>query len=92
MKPVLKVYVAEHCPGCGEARDIAQIIKQDYPNVTVVVIDINQPDEPVPEAVFATPTYLLNGQVVSLGNPAPADVAGWLLAKSTVAVDHDDGC
>jgi hypothetical protein len=32
------------------------------------------PPEASPEAVFATPTYLLNGRRWSLGNPSPAKV------------------
>lgn len=78
MNPTLNVYIAEHCPGCAEARQVAAAIERDYPHVAVAIIDIGQPDAVVPEAVFATPTYLLNGRVVSLGNPGPEDVARWL--------------
>jgi hypothetical protein len=35
------------------------------------------PQAIVPEAVFATPTYMLNNRIVSLGNPSPAEVARW---------------
>ncbi|MEZ4612544.1 MAG: hypothetical protein R2838_20260 [Caldilineaceae bacterium] len=30
----------------------------------------HQPDAVVPEVIFATPTYLLDGRVWSLGNPS----------------------
>jgi hypothetical protein len=38
--------------------------------VAVEVVDISQPGAPVPPQVFATPTYILNNRVVSLGNPS----------------------
>ena len=77
MKPVLKIFVAEHCSGCVEARRIAAEVGQNYPHLGVEVIDIETPDVVVPEAVFATPTYMLDDRIVSLGNPGPAEVARW---------------
>lgn len=86
MKPILEVYVTEHCPGCAEAHQIAANIARDYPQVTVNIIDIGQPGTLVPEAVFATPTYLLNSRVVSLGNPGPVDIARWLSNLQPVSI------
>ena len=77
MKPVLKIFVTEHCFGCVETLRIAAEIAQDYPHLRVEVIDLNAPEVIVPEAVFATPTYMLNNRIVSLGNPSPAEVARW---------------
>jgi len=81
MKPVLKIFVTEHCPGCSEAHQIAAWVARDYPHLGVEVIDMNAPEVSVPEVVFATPTYMLNNRIVSLGNPSPAQVAQW--AKET---------
>ena len=78
MKTTLKVYVAEHCSGCTEARNTAIRIKRDYPDVTVRVIDITDTGEIIPDEIFATPTYVLNNQVVSLGNPGPDDIVRWM--------------
>ena len=78
MKPVLKIFVADYCSGCKEALETAESVRQQYPNVLVNVIDITNSSQVVPEAVFATPTYMLNNRVVSLGNPAPEDIARWL--------------
>jgi hypothetical protein len=36
----------------------------------VQVIDVEAVPDEVPDAVFATPTYLLNQHVWSLGNPS----------------------
>ncbi len=77
MKPILKIFVIEDCPGCVEARRIAAWVAQNYANLKVEIIDLNAPEVVVPEAVFATPTYMLNNRIVSLGNPSPAEVARW---------------
>lgn len=66
----LAIYVSEHCPNCVYAREVADAIRMRYPAVVVDVIDVSESRAAVPEAVFATPTYLLNGRVWSLGNPS----------------------
>ena len=68
--PRLAIYIAEHCEICEYALEVAAWIRQSYPRVDLQIVDIHQTTEPVPECVFATPTYLLNGQVWSLGNPS----------------------
>lgn len=78
MKPVLRIFVAEHCPGCVEARNIATYVEQNYPDITLDVIDITDSQVTIPDAVFATPTYMLNDRLVSLGNPGPDDIAQWV--------------
>jgi hypothetical protein len=40
----------------------------------VALIDLADAQEPIPEAVFATPTYLLDGRLWFLGNPSPDQV------------------
>lgn len=75
MNPVLKVFVIEHCSNCDEARAIAGRIDRTYPEVQVEIIDISQPQVVVPDAVFATPTFMLNGRIVSLGTPYPEEIA-----------------
>jgi hypothetical protein len=69
--PVLTVYVAGHCPNCLYAYTVVKAVKQDFPYVDVRIVDLEDTGEAIPEAVFATPTYLLNGSVWSLGNPSP---------------------
>lgn len=48
-------------------------VEETYPQVSVRVIDVARPPQP-PSDVFAVPTFVLNGDVVSLGNPRPADL------------------
>jgi hypothetical protein len=78
MNSTLKIFIAENCPGCNDARRIAAQIEQNHPKITVALVDITEPRAAVPEAVFATPTYVLNDRIVSLGNPSPEQVAQWL--------------
>ncbi|MCB0044806.1 MAG: thioredoxin family protein [Caldilineaceae bacterium] len=69
-KVEVTIYVTPQCPNCDYAAAVADKIRHAYPDVTVRVIDLTATDEPRPDAVFATPTYLLNGRVWSLGNPS----------------------
>lgn len=82
----LVIYVAEHCMNCAYAYEVADRIRHDYPQVTLQIVDVSQPDAVVPEAVFATPTYLLNGRVWSLGNPS-SDKISDTFAAAAVVVD-----
>jgi len=68
------IYIAQHCFNCAYAYEIVDEIQEHFPHVRVRLIDLDTTTEPIPEAVFATPTYLLNGRVWSLGNPSPAQV------------------
>lgn len=70
----LKVYVTPHCFNCDYAMEVAETVRRRYPHVVVQVIDLSDPQEPRPEIVFATPTYLLNGCVWSLGNPSQQQI------------------
>jgi hypothetical protein len=70
----VSIYVTGHCANCDHAWEVAQLIRDEYPKVLVAIIDLADPQAPVPDAVFASPTYLLDGQLWSLGNPSPQQV------------------
>jgi len=74
----LKIYVRTGCVGCEEAQKTATHIEQTYSHIVVEVIDMNQPNAIIPDIVFATPTYMLNDHIVSLGNPDITDIKSWL--------------
>lgn len=78
MNMTLKIFVTEDCPNCVETHLIAHRIRRDYPFLSVEVIDIADQQAVVPEAIFATPTFMLNNRVVSLGNPKITEVAHWV--------------
>jgi hypothetical protein len=66
----LEIYIAESCFGCERAREIASKVRAwQLPHVTVHLRDLNDRDVVRPDRVFAVPTYLLDGLVISLGNP-----------------------
>jgi hypothetical protein len=66
--------VLGECANCVHARRVADAIRREYPQVTVRLVDLEKPEEPIPDAVFAAPTYLLDGRVWSLGNPSPQEI------------------
>ena len=72
--PALVIYVSNHCPLCAYAYIVAAAIRRDFPTVDVCLVNLTETTEAIPEAVFATPTYLLNGRVWSLGNPSPEKI------------------
>lgn len=70
----LAIYLSNHCPTCAYAYSVAEAIQRDFPAVHVRLINLNETAEAIPEAIFATPTYLLNGRIWSLGNPSPEKI------------------
>jgi hypothetical protein len=70
----LMIYVAQHCSTCDYTYEVAAAIRREFPQVMIQIVDLEQTTEVIPDVVFATPTYLLNGRVWSLGNPSPAQV------------------
>lgn len=63
----LQVFISDDCWSCAESRRIVTEIAPQFPDVEVELLDMNSSKRP--ETVFAAPTYLLNGRVISLGNP-----------------------
>src|SRR6266851_2523662 len=74
--PRLEVYVSSQCLNCDEAVRLAEDAAALFPTVVVRVIDLDlEVDKgPPPDPVVAVPTYVLNGRVVSLGNPYPEEL------------------
>jgi hypothetical protein len=77
----LEVYVSSQCGNCDEALLIAERAF-GIAGLEVVVVDIDAPDCFIPPSVVAVPTYILNGRVVSMGNPSReaflAELHRWL--------------
>ena len=77
----LDIYVLPGCFGYDRARQLANDVRRcRLPGVEVSLIDLSDPATVRPEPVFAVPTYLLNGRVLSLGNPEWA----WLCQQLTI--------
>jgi hypothetical protein len=63
----LDVYISEACWTCNETRQIVADLRLRLPGITMELRDIA--DERRPHSVFATPTYVLGGRAIFLGNP-----------------------
>ncbi|MCA9958323.1 MAG: hypothetical protein KC443_04785 [Anaerolineales bacterium] len=74
----LQVYVAADCWSCQETRRLVADMQLLFPDVSFELLDTAQ--TPLPDYVFAVPTYVLNGRVISLGNPTRAVLAQKLAA------------
>ncbi len=65
----LEVFLAPHCITFDEALRLVERVRRDFPAVDMWVHDLEvDPAARRPE-VFAVPTYLLDGRVLSVGNP-----------------------
>jgi hypothetical protein len=81
----LEIYVTPDCLGCETARRLAESVymrAKQYAEVRVIDLSVTGAERP--SAVFAVPTYLLDGRVISLGNPDEA----WLIAQLTPPPDR----
>ncbi|MEM7130254.1 MAG: thioredoxin family protein [Chloroflexota bacterium] len=85
----VEIFVAQHCFICEYTYEIIELIERDFPEIDLHVIDMTEPKEPIPEVVFATPTYLLNGRVWFLGNPSPDQVIDQLSELLSNESDSD---
>jgi hypothetical protein len=77
-------------PGCDEARAVARAVQEQLPALRVSVIGLDE-RRPPPERVVATPTYLLDGAVVSLGNPRGADLIRTIQRRASQRVPGQRG-
>lgn len=68
-KPILRIYVGQHCWSCEEAVRLADEVKKIFSSLSVELIDLDAKECRNVDDVFSVPTYVLNGQTISLGNP-----------------------
>lgn len=78
----LQVFIAHDCWSCAESAQIVRDVSQAVPNLIVELLDVEQIAEK-PETVFAVPTYLLNGRIISLGNPTREELRQKLLSATS---------
>ncbi len=79
----LEVYISEDCWSCAESERIVADVIDHFPNINVQFLDMSTTQQP--ENVFATPTYRLNGRVISLGNPTREELYQKLLSEQQKA-------
>jgi len=74
----LQVYTLADCWTCEETERIVTDVVSRFPNVEVAVLDMMSAEKP--DDVFAVPTYLINGRIVSLGNPTREELMQKLMS------------
>lgn len=75
----LEIYISDNCWSCEESQRIASRVRQEYSGVEVELIDLDS--QAKPSYVFAVPTYVLDGTVISLGNPSFEELGEKLQAR-----------
>jgi len=73
----LEIYISDHCDNCQEALNQAELART-VAGVEVCVVNIDAASDSVPERIIATPTYVLDGAIISLGNPRRGDLLNLL--------------
>lgn len=63
----LKVFVETDCWSCDESRRIVEELSPQFPEVIIELVDLSGTKRP--QDVYAVPTYVLDGKIISLGNP-----------------------
>ncbi len=64
----LILYADLGCVTCQRSRDLLDDIALVYPNLDVQVVEVDE-TKPLPSEIIAVPTFVLQGQVISMGNP-----------------------
>lgn len=77
---LLQVFVEAGCGTCRRALELADQARIEFPTLRVEVVNLADPSAERPETVFAVPMFMLEGQVLSLGNPHPAGLMRTLAA------------
>jgi len=67
---VLEVYVTPHCEACEHARELAAQAASEFIDVDVSIVNMAEIEVPQPAGAFAVPSFVLDGVIVSLGNPS----------------------
>lgn len=68
----LQIYITKGgCSSCDVVEEVAEQVAIRLPGLKIEIIDLNQPGSVKPPVVFAVPTYLWEGSIISLGNPDP---------------------
>ena len=70
----------EDCLGCRRSLELADHVRSRFPDVDVHVFNTGEPGGVYAHLVLASPTFILNGRKMSLGNPSPAQLDEAILA------------
>ena len=82
---LLEIYVQDGCFGCQRSFELEERARGAFPEMQVEIVDICSTDGVYRNKVAATPTYILDGEIISLGNPSPAELEAMLAIRATRA-------
>ncbi len=82
---LLEIYVQDGCFGCQRSFELAERARGAFPEMQVDIIDMLSTGGIYRSQVAATPTYILDGEIISLGNPSPAELEAMLAIRATRA-------
>ena len=85
VKPTLRIYVAQHCWSFDEAMRLSAEVQRCYNQLVVEVINLEAEGSVNRDDVFSTPTYVLEGHTISLGNPSTEELFAKLSALLEVS-------
>ncbi len=80
---LLEIYVQEGCFACRRSFELAERARAAFPEMQVDVVDFTSTEGVYRSQVAATPTYILDGEIISLGNPSPAELEARLAIRAT---------
>lgn len=76
MPHVIELFVAEHCPGCPDARRRVRAFAEGRQDVIVIERSVERELEAAQRyGLFATPAIVIDGQAVLYGAPTTAQIA-----------------
>ena len=84
---LLQVVVAGGCFGCGEAKRLFHEVRSRLPGFPIEMVDVDKTPERKPEAVFAVPSYVIEGSLAFTGNPTLEQLLSRLGALNAHAQD-----
>ncbi|MEZ4502816.1 MAG: thioredoxin family protein [Dehalococcoidia bacterium] len=88
--PRLDVYVQSSCPACAEALRTVERARAAWPALEARVQWVDVAGVPPPPQVFAVPTLMLDGELVSLGTPSWPELAA-RVRRAFEERGHDGG-
>ncbi len=85
----LQVYISQHCIPCSRSAALGQAVASHFEDMTVEILNLDDPAVPRPDLVFAAPTFLLDGWLLCLGNQEEE----WLIQriKRVQRMKHEQG-
>jgi hypothetical protein len=80
---LLEVYVQDGCFGCRNSVELAEWARDEFPALRVELLEFAEGEGTYRTLVTATPTFILDGEIISLGNPSRSELQSRITAKAS---------